>query len=55
MFQLPRIMGHRGAAGAAPENTLVGLRTAAEQGAQWVEFDVKLSSDGVPYCFMTTI
>jgi glycerophosphoryl diester phosphodiesterase len=47
-FQLPPIMGHRGAAGAAPENTLVSLRIAAEQGAQWVEFDVKLSGDGVP-------
>jgi glycerophosphoryl diester phosphodiesterase len=51
MFQLPLIMGHRGAAGAAPENTLVGLRTAAEQGVLWVEFDVKLSSDGVPVLF----
>lgn len=48
MFRLPRVMGHRGAAGAAPENTLVGLRAAADQGARWVEFDVMLSGDGVP-------
>ncbi len=51
MFQLPRVMGHRGAAGDAPENTLVSLRTAAEQGARWVEFDVMLSGDGVPVLF----
>jgi glycerophosphoryl diester phosphodiesterase len=48
MIELPRIMGHRGAAASAPENTLVSLRTAAEQGARWVEFDVMLSGDGVP-------
>ncbi len=51
MVQLPRIMGHRGAAGVAPENTLVSLRTAAEQGARWVEFDAMLSGDGVPVLF----
>ncbi len=51
MFQLPRIMGHRGAAGVAPENTLAGLRIAAEQGMQWIEFDVMLSGDGVPVLF----
>ena len=51
MFQLPRIMGHRGAAGVAPENTLVSLRIAAKQGARWVEFDAMLSGDGVPVLF----
>jgi len=51
MFSLPRIMGHRGAAGAAPENTLVSLRRAKEEGAAWVEFDVMLSGDGVPVLF----
>lgn len=48
MFELPRVMGHRGAAASAPENTLVSLRAAAEQGARWVEFDVMLSGDGIP-------
>ena len=51
MFHLPRIMGHRGAAADAPENTLAGLRACAEQGASWVEFDVMLSGDGVPVLF----
>ncbi len=51
MLDLPRVMGHRGAAGAAPENTLAGLRAAAAFGMTWVEFDVMLSGDGVPVLF----
>jgi glycerophosphoryl diester phosphodiesterase len=47
-LDLPRVIGHRGAAAAAPENTLAGLREAAELGARWVEFDVKLTRDGRP-------
>ena len=43
-----RVIGHRGACGHAPENTLAGLRAAALYGASAVEFDVKLTSDGVP-------
>jgi glycerophosphoryl diester phosphodiesterase len=45
-FALPSVIGHRGAAGAAPENTLAGIRKARELGASWVEFDVKLTKDG---------
>lgn len=41
-----RIIGHRGAAKFAPENTLAGLRTAARYGARWVEFDVRLTGCG---------
>lgn len=44
---LPRVIGHRGAATHAPENTLAGLRKAAELGAPWVEFDVRLTADKV--------
>lgn len=43
---LPVVIGHRGAAAAAPENTLAGLRKAHELGVNWVEFDVRLSADG---------
>jgi glycerophosphoryl diester phosphodiesterase len=45
----PRIIGHRGAALRAPENTLAGLRKAHELGARWVEFDVQATRDGHPF------
>jgi glycerophosphoryl diester phosphodiesterase len=41
----PRIIGHRGAAAQAPENTLAGIRKARELGASWVEFDVQATRD----------
>lgn len=44
----PLIIGHRGAAGEAPENTLVAFDLARRQGADGIEFDVHLSADGVP-------
>ena len=43
------MIGHRGAAAVAPENTLAGIRAAHAAGARWVEFDVRLSRDGVLY------
>jgi glycerophosphoryl diester phosphodiesterase len=46
-FHLPEVIGHRGAAAYAPENTLDGIREANRRGARWVEFDAKLTSDGV--------
>jgi glycerophosphoryl diester phosphodiesterase len=48
MLQLPKVIGHRGAAAYAPENTLDSFREARRRGATWVETDVKLTSDGVP-------
>ncbi len=43
-----RVIGHRGAAAYAPENTLAGLREARRRGCRWVEIDVRLTRDGVP-------
>src|SRR5580692_6505902 len=44
----PLKIGHRGASGEAPENTLVSFDLAWRQGVDGIEFDVQLSSDGVP-------
>jgi glycerophosphoryl diester phosphodiesterase len=46
-FRLPAVIGHRGAAAYAPENTLESIREAARRGARCVEFDAKLTGDGV--------
>jgi glycerophosphoryl diester phosphodiesterase len=45
---LPPVIAHRGASALAPENTLSALRLAHASGARWVEFDVKLTRDGMP-------
>ncbi|NMM44584.1 glycerophosphodiester phosphodiesterase [Rhodospirillaceae bacterium KN72] len=43
---LPRLIGHRGAAGLAPENTMAAFRAAHAAGCRWVEFDCMLTRDG---------
>jgi len=40
------VVAHRGAAGAAPENTLAAVRHAIEDGTDWVEIDVQETVDG---------
>lgn len=49
--ELPFVIGHRGAAALAPENTLISLVRAKQEGATWVEFDVKLSRFGEAVLF----
>jgi glycerophosphoryl diester phosphodiesterase len=44
----PLNIGHRGAAGVAPENTLHSFARALEEGAVILESDVHLTRDGVP-------
>lgn len=44
----PLIIGHRGAAAIAPENTLVSFERALSDGADGIEFDVRLARDLVP-------
>ena len=43
----PLVIGHRGASYDAPENTLAAFRLARDLGADAIEFDAKLSRDGV--------
>ncbi len=42
------IIGHRGAAGIAPENTVEAMRAGVESDVDILEFDVRLTRDGIP-------
>jgi glycerophosphoryl diester phosphodiesterase len=46
MLYATEIIAHRGASYEAPENTLVSARLAYEQGAECVECDIYMTSDG---------
>ena len=45
---MTRIIGHRGAAGIAPDNTKEGITAALNEDVDGIEFDVWLTEDGVP-------
>lgn len=42
----PLVLAHRGASWEAAENTLAAFELAVDQGADYVEFDVRLAGDG---------
>jgi len=42
-----KIIGHRGARGLAPENTVVSLQKALQHGVDEVEFDVRVTKDNI--------
>lgn len=46
MFKLPSVIGHRGLAGRAPENTLAAFAAAHAHGLDWVELDTMLCASG---------
>ena len=48
---MSELVGHRGVASLAPENTLAGIRKAAELGLEWIELDVTLLGDGSAVMF----
>ena len=50
-LQTPVLFAHRGASAHAPENTLPAFHLAISQGAPAIEFDIQLTSDGVPVVF----
>ncbi|XP_069104829.1 glycerophosphodiester phosphodiesterase domain-containing protein 5-like isoform X2 [Argopecten irradians] len=45
----PHIIGHRGASGIAPENTMISFEVAEQNGVLGFETDVRISFDGVPF------
>jgi glycerophosphoryl diester phosphodiesterase len=47
----PLIVAHRGASALAPENTLAAFGRAIDDGAEGIEFDVRLAKDGVAVVF----
>jgi glycerophosphoryl diester phosphodiesterase len=49
-LQKRMIIGHRGAAGHAPENTLLSFATALNLGAHMIELDVQETLDGHLVC-----
>lgn len=44
----PLVIGHRGAAGTQPENTLASFAAALDQGAHILESDIHVTRDGTP-------
>ncbi len=42
-----KIIGHRGARGLAPENTLAALRKGLEHHVDMLEFDLRVTKDGI--------
>ena len=46
-LKLPQVIGHRGAALAAPENTLESFREAASQGANQTDFLIGCTRIGI--------
>lgn len=47
----PLIIAHRGASALAPENTMAAFQKAIADGAEGLEFDVRLSKDGAVVVF----
>ena len=48
---MSKVIGHRGLAGEAPENTLAAIRQAAHRGLTWIEVDVTLLGDNTAVLF----
>ena len=48
-INLPKLIGHRGVKDLAPENTLPSINQAIQLNIKWVEVDVKISKDHIPF------
>lgn len=51
MTSFPQLVAHRGYTLHYPENTLLGLEAAVAAGARYLEVDIQLSKDQVPYLY----
>lgn len=49
MLVVNKVIGHRGASGYAPENTIASFNKALSLGCRFIEFDVMCSADGEPF------
>ena len=49
MLNPPKLIGHRGVKNLSPENTLSSIELAHKIGLKWVEVDIKISQDLVPF------
>ncbi len=47
----PMVVGHRGAMGTSPENTVASIQDAVDAGVDAIEIDVQLSQDDEPFLF----
>ena len=48
-INLPKIIGHRGVKDLAPENTIASLEESMRHNLKWIEVDVKVSKDNIPF------
>lgn len=53
-WPFPKLFAHRGGGKLAPENTLAAMRLGISLGYRAMEFDVKLSKDGVAFLLHDT-
>ena len=49
IIKLPKIIGHRGLKDIAPENTIASIKKAISLNFKWIEVDVKISKDNIPF------
>ena len=48
-INLPKIIGHRGVKDLAPKNTIASLEESMRHNLKWIEVDVKVSKDNIPF------
>jgi len=49
IINLPKLIGHRGVKDLVPENTIPSIKKAINCNFTWIEVDVKISKDNIPF------